>query len=213
MNPRAAIVALLLLGAAAGINRSSIPERVPLREPLAGFPMEVEGWRGGDTAAFDQGVLTVLGVDEYLNRVYVTPDHEAAGFYVGYYQSQRQGDTIHSPLNCLPGAGWEPVTRERVAIPVGASSVVVNRLTIEKGGERQVVLYWYQGHGRIVASEYWGKLYTVLDAIRTHRTDAALVRIIVPVRREGANAAATARQAATRFAEAVLPLLKRYLPA
>ena len=53
----------------------------------------------------------MLGVDDYLSRAYYRADGAVVGLYMGYYGSQRQGDTIHSPLNCLPGAGWEPVSR------------------------------------------------------------------------------------------------------
>ena len=50
-----------------------------------------------------------------------------------------------------------------------------------EGLEQQLVLYWYQSHGRVVASEYWGKFYMVYDALRLNRTDAALVRITAPL--------------------------------
>ena len=132
--------------------------------------------------------MKVLGVDDYTNRSYFAPDGRRLGLYIGYHSSQRQGDTIHSPLNCLPGAGWMPTragpshvdvhgTRRQAA----TAQIEVNRVVIERGLDRQLVLYWYQSHGRVVASEYWGKIYTVVDAIRLNRTDAALVRVIVPV--------------------------------
>ena len=112
----------------------------------------------------------------------------AVGLYVGYHDSQRQGDTIHSPLNCLPGAGWQPLEQGRITVSVRdhgtarPAPIEVNRVVIGKGLDRQLVLYWYQSHRRVVASEYWGKVYTVLDAMRYNRTDAAMVRVITPVR-------------------------------
>jgi EpsI family protein len=174
--------------------------------------LDVGEWRGQPAGAFAQNIVAVLGVDEYVNRVYTSPTARPVGLYVGYYGGQRQGDTIHSPLNCLPGAGWQPVARERPRLEAGGLGIVVNRLVIEKGLERQVVLYWYQSHGRVVASEYWGKVYTVLDALRTGRTDAALVRIIAPVRGQGRAAEIEATETATRFAKALFPLLDRFVP-
>jgi EpsI family protein len=145
--------------------------------------------------------------------VYLDAGKRPIGLYVGYYGSQRQGDTMHSPLNCLPGAGWSPVSFRRMSISVPSSAeasrdITVNRYVIEKGLDRQLVLYWYQGHGRVVASEYLGKIYMVLDAIRTNRTDGAMVRIIAPIVTDEAHAEAQA----VGFAQVLFPLLGRYLP-
>ena len=140
----------------------------------------------------------------------------AISLYVGYYGSQRQGDTVHSPLNCLPGAGWVPTAVGRRTLLVADSghtrSIEVNRVLIQKGLDRQLVLYWYQGHGRVIASEYWGKAYLVVDAIRMNRTDGALVRVMVPLRDDGKHAEAAADGAAESFARALFPLLGHHLP-
>lgn len=188
-------------------------EPVPVRESLTSCPMELSDWSGERAPDFDGATLALLGVDEYINRVYLDPQRRPIGLYVGYYNSQRQGDTMHSPLNCLPGAGWSPVSFSRLPIRMGdaaqsPSDITVNRYVIEKGLERQLVLYWYQSHGRVVASEYWGKVYLVLDAIRTNRTDGALVRIIAPI----VTTETDAEDQAVGFARVLYPLLGRYLP-
>jgi EpsI family protein len=150
-------------------------------------------------------------------RSYLRADGATAGLYVGYHGSQRQGDTIHSPLNCIPGAGWLPMEQGRITIDVrpglraqGTVPIQVNRVVIAKGMDRQLVLYWYQSHRRVVASEYWGKIYTVMDAIRYNRSDAALVRVITPIRENVPVDAADAR--AVSFVESLFPLLERHLP-
>jgi EpsI family protein len=138
--------------------------------------------------------------------------------YIGYYESQRQGDTIHSPLNCLPGAGWQPISKSYVPIPVSSAgtegrTITVNRYVIEKGLERQVVLYWYQSHGRVVANEYKSKVLMVYDAMRLNRSDAALVRVISGyVSSEGEEGERAADQRATEFTKQMFPLLDKYLP-
>lgn len=99
-----------------------------------------------------------------------------------------------------------------IAIGGSARTIEVNRLSIRNRIETQVVIYWYQGHGRVIASEYWGKICAVVDAIRLNRTDGALVRIISPVLRPDAEGERRAEEAATGFAEAVFPLLERHLP-
>jgi exosortase D (VPLPA-CTERM-specific) len=221
---RAIIVTLVLVLGAVAIGRASRTESVPPRESLATFPMDLAEWRGQSADRFDQQILAVLGVDEYINRLYTAPTNITVGLYVGYYKSQREGDTMHSPLNCLPGAGWQPVKQERVTIPVATSldaatgqpagrrEILVNRFVIQRGLDKQVVVYWYQSHGRVVASEYWGKIYTVVDAIRLNRTDAAIVRVICPVSGGDAAAEERAEQAATAFTRTMFPLLGRYLP-
>ena len=207
-----ALTACFLVTAALAV-RGSQPERVPLRQPLAELPLQIGHWAGRDLAQFSDDILRVLGVDEYVNRSYTTPGAPPVSLYIGYYQSQREGDTIHSPMNCLPGAGWRPVAHEHLAIPVEGRDerAVVNRYVIQKGTDRQVVLYWYQSQGRVVASEYWSKIFLVYDAMRLNRSEAALVRVISPVlTHEGSDEAAGAR--VTEFVQAMFPLMDRHLP-
>ena len=85
----------------------------------------------------------------------------------------------------------------------------INLYILRKGLDEQLVLYWYQSHGRIVASEYWGKFYLVYDALRLNRTDAALVRITIPV--EYGNEAA-AEQQALAFAKQVAIDVDQVIP-
>jgi EpsI family protein len=223
MIVRAFIVSLVLVSGAIAIGRASKGEPTPPRESFATFPMDLAEWRGESADRFDQKVLAVLGVDEYISRIYTAPNRMPVGLYVGYYQSQREGDTMHSPLNCLPGAGWQPVKQARAVIrvatslaprtgaPVGERDIEVNSFVIQRGLDKQVVIYWYQSHGRVIPSEYWGKVYTVVDAIRLNRTDAAMVRITCPVGSAPGDEA-RAEEAATTFSRALFPMLGRYLP-
>ena len=214
MKIRLALLSLVLISASAFIARASKPEIVPIREPLSGLPMQIGDWRGRPTPDMDSAVLAVLGVDDYLNRVYYGPELFPASLYIGYYQSQREGDTMHSPLNCLPGSGWNPVKRSHLSIPInGSTPIEISRLTIMKGMEKQVVLYWYQSHGRVIASEYWSKIFTVFDAVRTNRTDAAMVRVICPAANADPRTEAFAETRAVDFIKALFPLLSRFLPA
>lgn len=204
------LTACLLLGAAY-IATASKTEPVPPRTSLGGFPFVIGPWRGQKAPDFDSSVMRVLGVDDYVNRVYADNGGAALGLYIGYYESQRQGDTIHSPMNCLPGSGWEPVSRTYVDIPIStgaAGTISVNRYLIRKGLDEQVVLYWYQSHGRAIANEYRSKLFMVYDAVRLNRTDAALVRIVSP--NTGNEKISEAR--AIDFVRAIYPLLGNYIP-
>ncbi len=215
MIRRVVLLCLILLSGAAFVATASRTEEAPPRQPLALFPSAIDGWFGRAQPPLSDDVLKVLGADEYLNRVY-QKGGAYAGLYIGYYESQRQGDTIHSPLNCLPGAGWEPLSKTYMAIPVetagGRREIRVNRYVIQKGLDRQVVLYWYQSHGRVIANEYRSKLFMIYDAVRLNRTDAALVRVITPQGGADSGAEARAGDRAVEFVRAMFPLLDRYLP-
>jgi EpsI family protein len=163
--------------------RQPPPPAPGLAHHLSSVPRAIGTWIGND-APFDEDTVRALGVDDYLHRRYVARDAAAppVDLYVAYYASQRQGDAIHSPLNCLPGTGWQPVTRERVRVTTGTSAgFSANRLVVQKGRVRQSVLYWYEGRGRRIASEYMNKLLLMADGIRQNRTDAALVRLTTPI--------------------------------
>jgi EpsI family protein len=205
---RALILAGLFAATAASAAFALRPEQVPARRSLETFPVELGRWRGADEPPFSQAVMATLGVDEYLDRLYDAPDEVPVALYVGYYKSQRQGDSIHSPLNCLPGAGWQPLEKTRVAVGTDAAGreASANRLVIQKGLDRQVVLYWYQSHGRIVASEYVSKAYMIFDAVRYNRSDAALVRVISPITASERDDTG-AGQRVLAFAQAILPRL------
>ncbi|HYY93090.1 MAG TPA: EpsI family protein [Pyrinomonadaceae bacterium] len=205
------MLALLLAGGAViNLWAAAGEARVP-RKSLAEFPTELGGWQqAGPDARFDAETEAVLRADDYVSRDYMTADGRAASLYVGYYLTQRTGATYHSPLNCLPGSGWElnePGTVE-VKPADGSRAFEANRYLITHGGERQLLVYWYQGRGRAVASEYRDKLYTVLDSMRLRRSDGAMVRVLVPVGGSEAEAAETAAQ----FAAQVAPRLAPYVP-
>ena len=220
---RAVVLSGCLVTSALGLARATNFEQIPVRVPLADLPMRFASWQGARAEDLDKQTLAVLGVDDYINRVYRGGAAGGLGLYIGYYQSQREGGSIHSPLNCLPGAGWLPVSSGRLAIAVDSpasdgqtirpSTIEVNRYLVQKGGETMLVLYWYQSHGRVIASEYWGKIYQVVDAVRINRTDAALVRVIVPVNSLGGASEQQAERAGTDFVRAVFPLLGQHLPA
>jgi EpsI family protein len=202
--------------AAVAVARTDRSEQTPLATPLTEFPMQIGEWHGSPLPPFSKDVLDVLRLTDYVTRAYGTPDGASVGLYIGYWQSQRQGDTIHSPLNCLPGSGWESVSQTvlRFADPRDrrAPDLAINRYLIQKGLDRQLVLYWYQSHGRIVASEYWSRFYLMTDAARLNRTDGAIVRVIAPLKDETEDAETRAEQNGLRFVKGLLPHLNQFLP-
>jgi EpsI family protein len=208
MLRRAALIFVLLFASGVLARAARTSEAHVPRSNLAELPTVIDAWHGADVEPFSDDIVAALGVDDYINRRYIRASAIPTAVYIGYYDSQRQGDTIHSPQNCLPGAGWRPVESGLQTIQTGAGAVHVNRYVITKGLSRQVVLYWYQGRGRVVANEYVNKAWLMLDAARLRRTNGGLVRLITPV--VSTTEAATAE--ASGLAGALLPHLSRYLP-
>ena len=200
-------IALLL---AATVAMAKLPHGTvtELSRPLQTFPLEIQDWHGFDQPLTDR-ITAVAGVDTYISRFYFKPGGDSVGLYIGYYKSQQTGETIHSPKNCLPGTGWQPMEASEIVLHVpDGRAVPVNLYVVENEREKLLVLYWYQSHGRIISSEYWAKVYMVIDAIRLNRTDATLVRVTANLGRDQNKA----RQLAVSFAEQVIPSLNQIIP-
>ncbi len=180
---RLAAATAVLVAGISSLLLLSHGEAVPPRRPLDRFPPELGAWRGVQES-LPPPILSVLRVTDYLNRLYMGPGKIPIWLYVGYYETQRQGQIIHSPQQCLPGAGWNFLSRDYLTLrlPGREDPVTINNVLVGKGEERQIVLYWYQERGRVIASEYAAKLYLVGDAVTRNRTDGALVRLSAPVR-------------------------------
>lgn len=202
----------VLLGGTFGMGHLSHGEATPPARPLSEFPAKIGAYASVIDWPLDKETLDILKVTDYLNRGYWEPGmgQDLLGLYIAYFRSQRTGAGIHSPKNCLPGAGWNPVQATIYQLPLAdGRKVPVNLYFLRKGLDSEVVIYWYQSHGRIIASEYWGKFYLVYDALRLNRTDAALVRITVPVD-NGDEAAAKTR--ALAFAKTITTDIDQIIP-
>jgi EpsI family protein len=185
---------------------------MPLQAPLdTAISSEIVAHRGTDVAITAEE-QTVAGMDDYLLRLYEPLSTEAGpgafSLYVGYYESQLNGRTIHSPKNCLPGAGWEPLTSSVVRFSTSAGDVIVNRYLLQRGTERTLVLYWYQGRGRVEPNEYVVKWDLLRDSALRQRSDEALVRVMVPV----TDTEEAALELAGSVVQEIVPAVYRAVP-
>jgi len=216
MTRRLLVLSACLALTAGYLARAGRAESQTARLSFAAFPIQLGEWTAQPAPGLDKAVTDALGVDEYVNRYYTAGDR-AVHLYIGYYGSQRQGRTIHSPMNCMPGSGWTPLETGTLALAAGpvlapGGRIVVNDTVIQKGLDKQVVLYWYQSHGRVESSDYWNRIYLVLDSIRLNRTDGALIRVIAPFEDRLDDPRAAAERTAIDFVNAIVPQLGRYLP-
>jgi exosortase D (VPLPA-CTERM-specific) len=211
--PQAWFAAVLL--AAAVVPALMLPQRVeavPVRPDFGTFPLTLEGW-SGRREPLEQMYIDALKFTDYIMANYVRGGHEFVNFYVSYYDSQRKGESVHSPRVCLPGGGWviEDFTQRTVpGVTAGAVPLRVNRVVMSLGSDRQLVYYWFQQRGRIITNEYLVKWFLFWDSLTRNRSDGSMVRLITPV-----SAGATTERAdavLANFASVLEPRLNRYLP-
>ncbi len=210
------VVVVLLAATFTTLHLRGDTDRVPPTAPLSLMPQTI-GARTAQDYPLDSETLAVLGDGRFLNRLYSNlgptgqPVEAPVSLFIGYFPTQRSGQSIHSPQNCLPGAGWAFLSSKVINLPTAdGRPYPVGEYLIGNAGTKQVVLYWYLAHGRSVASDYLAKAYMMLDAVRWNRTDGALVRIVTPV---GQNESLeSAQQRAVQFANQVTPLLPRFIP-
>ncbi len=208
---RFGVLLVLLLGVGVLVNAwSYLGEAHVERKELKDFPEAIGAWqRTGNDQILDDETLKVLRASDYLLRDFRKPEGQVANLYVGYYATQSTGATYHSPLNCLPGSGWQLSEPGKATIPLpDGSSFIANKYVIKSGDYKSLMIYWYQGRGRNVASEYWGKIYTVVDSVRLRRSNGAMVRVTVPI----GDSEASAERVAIEFASAASTVLPQYVP-
>ncbi|HEX9107679.1 MAG TPA: EpsI family protein [Longimicrobiales bacterium] len=203
--------ALLCVGAlGVGVN----PQRhLPLQQPLQStVPARIDQYTSRDMK-LSEDERQAVGVTSYLYRLYDAqgkPGTAAASLYVGYYANQTEGKSIHSPKNCLPGSGWDVLaSRTARLVTATGTAITVNRYVLQKKQQRALVLYWYQGRGRVEASEYAVKWQLLLDTALRRRSDEALVRIIVPI----TTTEADAFRVGSAMAAQIAPGVRAALPA
>lgn len=180
----------------------------PLK-PFSTFPKEIGEWKGQEQF-FSSEIYQAVGVDDSTLISFMNSMNESIQLYIGYYKSQKEGDLIHSPKNCMPGAGWVISDTQLVDVDISKDkSIKIIKLLLEKGPEKQIVLYWFHSRGRIINSEYKQKLFLVIDSIFRNRTDDSFVRLIAPV---GMKNDKETVEYMKRFIIQMFPILDEYIP-
>jgi EpsI family protein len=211
-NKFATACAAVLIIQAGLFYSASRGENTPLSLPLSSLPTVIGSWHMAQESPVEQDVQDVLKADDLLNRTYAS-DIGAANLFIAFFKSQRYGQAPHSPKNCLPGSGWQPSESGAVDIAVPGGSINVNHYLVAMGENESLVLYWYQSQGRVVADEFAAKFWLVADSIQKHRSDAALVRVVVPVYPgDKTEQRAKADKTAASFVAAAYPVISGYLP-
>lgn len=211
-RPAMATVIVLLL---AVIPARALPQRtevIPPRQDFSDFPLQVGEWEGRRDK-LEEIYIEALKFTDYVVVNYANDTGRQVNFYVAYYESQRKGQSTHSPRTCLPGGGWQIAElgqRQLADVQLQGQAMSVNRAVIRHGRESQLVYYWFQQRGRVITNEYLVKWHLFWDALTRNRTDGALVRLILPLR-AGENAA-EADAVLAGFTTAIARHLHAYIP-
>jgi EpsI family protein len=187
---------------------------IPTRSTFASVPMAVGDWSCPQREAMDPEVIANLGVTDYLICNYTNEEtRRTVGIYAGYHarqvRSESGGETvIHPPEHCLPGSGWDIIKSEIVPIDFGTPGEA-KRVIIAKGNQRNLVYFWYQTHGRVIARNHEKLIYMFLDRAFDHRTDGSLIRFTVPI---GPAGESVAEAAFYDLARQLVPVVSTHLP-
>ena len=165
---------------------------IPPRGEFRDFPLELGEWACAEAGEMEARIIRNLGVTDYLICSFERPRPRGlVGVYVGYHESQVREEgggsgenAIHPPKHCLPGSGWDIIDHQIVeldlpGLPEGGGRA--NRMVIARGEARQLVYYWYQSRGRVLAEDWKKVVYVGLDRARLGRTDGSLVRFTIPI--------------------------------
>jgi EpsI family protein len=205
------VLTLLVVVQAVLFYSASHGESTPLPVPLKAFPSRLGDWNMQREDPVDDDTLAVLKADDTLLRDYGGPQGSAS-LFIAYFKTQRNGQSPHSPKNCLPGAGFQPVEGEsgRIDVPVESGSININKYVVTYGDDESVVMYWYQSQGRVIADEFAARFYLIADSIRRHRSDGSLVRVVVSAGNGVSRERAT--RTAIDFVQAAYPVVNSWLP-
>lgn len=206
---RTVIIVITFLCTAFITNLATRSERIEPNKSFDEFPLHIDDWNGKKNQLDDE-IYNILGVEDYILANYRNSKKELVNLYVGFYQSQKEGDIIHSPKNCLPGAGWNITSTSIVTVKIDSLTepIKVIKLLLQKGGEKQIVFYWFQSRGRIIYSEYMQKIWLVVDSIIKHRTDGSFVRLISPVSQDEDHTVTVLKM----FTNKLYPILSGFIP-
>ena len=208
------IVAVILLGATLAISHTvDFREKIPIRKNLEQFPLKIGELTAERHESMAKRFIDALDLSEYVIINYQNHHGKKINFYVAYYESQRKGESIHSPATCLPGSGWsfdQYGIVKITGVPENKGPMELNRAVMQLGQNRQVTYYWFPVRGRILNNAYQLKIYNFWDALTQQRTDGALVRLITSVYEDERLEDAEERLQA--FVRDVAPVLEEYIP-
>jgi len=205
------LAVMMVLALTLGLSRCvEFREKIPIKQPLQQFPLQVGEWRG-TREAMEHEFVDKLQFSDYVIINYRDRKNHIVNFYTAFYETQQKGESIHSPETCFPMSGWKFNQEEEIAVKAkDGSSIWVNRILMEKNGERQLAYYWFPQRGRVLTKLYQLKIYNFWDALTRQRTDGALVRVTTPI--ASSEKLEDAEMRIREFLNDAIPRLPSFIP-
>jgi EpsI family protein len=207
-TPLKFVIVYLLFGLTALYLHLHTTVAVPSIRPLADFPQQQADWRMSSEWTFSANVLNVLKAADYISRQYTDTADNRVTLYVGYHSGGEDSGGIHSPKHCLPGSGWYEVSSQRGTLELQGQRLKLVRSIYQKGGDKELFLYWFQVKGKSLSDEYSLKLAEITNSLLYRRADSAFIRVSVPFETDQEKAVALGE----RFVKDFYPLLQEFLP-
>lgn len=209
---RRVCIALAVLLLAGVYTRYFMFQEITLPEtPLQEFPYKLGEWETAEGHALSREVLDILKVDDYVFREF-TRGNGMVSLYIAYYRTHRRFAEIHTPENCQVGGGWEVLGEKRRTLEVtgvNGGKVHFVEALYEKDRIKQVYLYWYQVKGSYLTNFFSYKLNVIMNSLLYHRSDAAFVRITVPLMNDDVDNAVMVGE---KFLMDALPFINNIIP-
>jgi EpsI family protein len=187
---------------------------IPARASFESFPLTLGDWHCPGSEEMSEDVIAILGVTDYLICTFAREGGRTAiNFYAGYHETQTRSDggketLIHPPEHCLPGSGWDIIDSNIVPVEHGIPGEA-KRVVIAKGNLRNLVYFWYQSRGRVIARNHEKVLYLFLDRAVERRTDGSLIRFTIPIEHGNVE---EAEESFRSLASMLMPKMSEYVP-
>jgi EpsI family protein len=179
---------------------------------LEALPMKIGKWQAEENLVMEEDIKEILKSSQDLWRAYTDSNHQQIDFFMAYFKDQKYGEQIHSPKHCLPGSGWKIVDRETFVVQLQdspAAQLKINKLVISKKYFNEIMLYWFWTRSGVITSEYELKFSLAKNALLRNPTDAAFIRINLPLPQGDRS---KALQAASQFISDIFPEITNVLP-
>jgi EpsI family protein len=180
-SSRLGIVATLLVALATWAHLRPAVLVASSPDFAAMLPFVFGDWAGRDAPPLEPDVARVLAADRYVHRFYglrSTNFAQRIEMDVAYYQRPQAGASMHSPLNCLPGTGWQVIESRTTQVRSGERTWDIRRLIVDRKGYRIAMAYWFQNRDGVVGNEFQQRMRLLRNGLQGRATDAALVRVM-----------------------------------
>ena len=203
------ILTLVLLTTSLFVYVVPNPRAAKRSTPLIKALSHIPGWKMVSTSPLDQGTISVLRLDDYINATY-SNGSQTVSLYVGYYWTSKKIGAAHDPMVCFPGQGWAVTETGTGNLKVSSISddIAYSKMIATRGEKKELIFYWFQSYDRANAGTFMQKTVGIWKRWLGKGQDNAFVRITTSL---GSSPEARAEKAIVEFTRAFYPVFLKYI--